>query len=288
MKLSRILLILGTIFFIQSNATAQHFEAGLLLGGSNYLGDLSSNSSRVYLDETRFAGGVFVRYNFGEFVAARLGFNYANISGHDANSNDPFIRNRNLSFKSNLFEFGVMGEFNILGYQPYALYKVFSPYIFVGLTATKFNPKTDYLGQTVALRPLGTEGQNLPQITESESYGNFLFSIPFGLGFKYAITDKINLGLEFGARRTFTDFLDDVSGSYVSFDELAAGGNVLSAELSNRSGEPVTTGTPRGDDTKADWYFISGFTISYNFIDNGLMGGRRGRRSNKGCKTGLF
>jgi len=272
--------------FLTTTTFAQHLEAGILVGGANYLGDLSSNSSRVYFDETRFAGGAFVRYNFSDYIAARIGFNYANISGHDSNANDAFIRSRNLSFQSSLLELGVMAEFNILGYQPYALYRVFSPYIFAGVTGAKFNPKTDFMGQTVDLRPLGTEGQNLPNVGGSNPYGDFLISIPFGFGLKYAITDKINIGLELGARRTFTDFLDDVSGNYVAADEF--GDNILAAELSNRSGQEVVTGTPRGDDTTADWYFIGGMTLSYNFLDNGLMGGRKSRRSRRGCKSSSF
>lgn len=285
-----------TIFtLLNTTIFAQHFEMGVLLGGSNYLGDLSNNSSKVYLDETRFAGGAFVRYNFGERLVARLSFNYAGISGNDFNSNDAAINARNLGFKSSLLELGVMGEFNILGYQPYGLYRVFSPYIFVGVTGTKFNPKANYEGEWVALQPLGTEGQGLPQYPEREAYNTTVITIPFGIGVKYAVTDKLNIGFEIGARRAFTDYLDDVSGTYVSSTELVADGNTLGAALSNRTGEltggepvVVPTGTARGDDTGADWYFITGVTVSYNFLDNGLMGGRKRGRSRKGCKSSSF
>jgi hypothetical protein len=185
----------------------------------------------------------------------------------------------------------VMGEFNILGYQPYGLYKVFTPYIFAGVTGTKFNPKANFEGEWVALQPLGTEGQGLSQYPDREEYKTITLTIPFGIGVKYAVTDKLNIGFEIGARRAFSDFLDDVSGTYVASTELAADGNTLGAALSNRTGElsggepvVVPTGTARGDDTDSDWYF----TVSYNFLDNGLMGGRKRGRSRKGCKSSSF
>ena len=277
------------------NLSAQHFEAGILLGGSNYLGDLSSNSSKIYMPETRFAGGAFARYNFGDFIAAKLAFNYAGVSGEDNNSNDPAIISRNLRVQSNILELGLTAEFNILGYQSYGLYRVFSPYIFVGISGFRFNPKANFAGQKVALQPLGTEGQGLVQYPERAPYNLTSFAIPFGLGFKYALSDKINIGLEIGARRTFTDYLDDVSGTYVAYNEILAGNGLLAAQLSNRTGEltgqeplDVVTGTQRGDDNGSDWFFITGLTISYNFLDNGLMGGRKRGRSRKGCRTSNF
>ena len=128
-----------------------------------------------------------------------------------------------------------------------------------------------------------------------DEYSLSAISIPFGIGVKYALSDKINLGLEMGARRTFTDFLDDVSGTYVSYPELLAGNGELAAALGNRTGELmesnepviVPTGTQRGDLKGQDWYFILGVTVSYNFLDNGLMGSRGRSRGKSGCKTGL-
>ncbi len=270
--------------------SAQHLEVGILLGGANYIGDLSNNSSNLYLKETKPAAGLFVRQNFNHLFTARLGFNWARVAGQDANvRNDDFVRNRNLSFRSNILEFALIGEFNILGYQPYGLARPFSPYLFVGVAGSKFNPQTRYLGNWEQLQPLGTEGQGMAGF--DEPYKRFAFAIPFGVGVKYALTDRINLGLELGARPTFTDYLDDVSGAYVSYPELLAGNGLLAAALGNRTGErtengePVIlpTGTQRGDSAKKDWYFILGVTASYNFLDNGLMGSRKrgGRRA--GC-----
>lgn len=268
---------------------AQHLEVGVLVGGANYVGDLSNNSSNLYLGETKLAAGAFVRQNFNHLFAARLSFNWARISGQDANvGNDDYVRDRNLSFRSSLLEFGLIGEFNILGYQPYALARPFSPYLFAGIAGTKFNPKARYQGDWVELQPLGTEGQGMQGF--DSPYKRFAFAIPFGVGVKYALTDQLNLGLELGARPTFTDYLDDVSGDYVAYPQLLAGNGQLAAALGNRTGElgngepvVVETGLQRGDDAKKDWYFILGLTVSYNFLDNGLMGSRRRGARRPGC-----
>ncbi|MCU0347885.1 MAG: DUF6089 family protein [Saprospiraceae bacterium] len=285
-KIIQILAIVGLPFAL----SAQHLEAGILLGGANYVGDLSNNSGNLYMKETKLAAGAFVRQNFNHLLALRLGFNWARVSGQDANvRNDDYVRNRNLSFRSSILEFSAIGEFNILGYQPYALARPFSPYIFVGVAGAKFNPKARYLGNWEELQPLGTEGQGMTGF--NDPYERFTISIPFGIGVKYALTDRINLGLELGARPTLTDYLDDVSGAYVSYPVLLAGNGELAAALGNRtgeltqSGEPaiVETGLQRGDEANKDWYFILGVTVSYNFLDTGLMGSRRrgGRRA--GC-----
>jgi opacity protein-like surface antigen len=275
-RLSRILVLL----LLPSFSFAQHFEAGILLGASNYVGDLSNNSSNLYLKETKPALGILGRYNFNDLFALRLGLNYTWVAGQDANvRNDDFVRSRNLSFRSSILEGALIGEINIPGYQPYGLYRPFSPYLFVGIAVAKFNPKARYEGNWVALQPLQTEG---------EAYSRVTAAIPFGFGVKYALTDKINIGLELGARATFTDYLDDVSGQYV-----AHSGELLSATLADRSGEinngvsRFAPGDQRGDASGNDWYFILGATVSYNFLDNGLMGGRKRGRSKAGCRTGL-
>ena len=123
----------------------------------------------------------------------------------------------------------------------------------------------------------------MAEYPDRRQYKQLDFSIPFGVGAKYALTDQWNIGIEIGARATFTDYLDDVSTTYVDLDVLAANNGTLAADLSNRSGLDVTSGTQRGDDGNNDWYFMSGIFISYNFSDNGLVGGRNRSRKKAGC-----
>ncbi len=269
---------------------SQHFEAGLLIGATNYLGDLSNNSGSLYLSETKPAFGVLAKYNFNHLLAIRAGANYTWVAGRDANvKNDDFVRMRNLSFRSSILEFSLIGEINLPGYQPYALSMPLSPYLFGGISFFSYKPRTRYQGNWVNLQPLGTEGQGMTGRDAKYSLSDI--AIPFGIGVKYALTDKINLGLELGARRTLTDYLDDVGGNYVTYPDLLAGNGQMAANLGNRTGElletnepvVVETGTQRGDLKGQDWYFILGATVTYNFMDNGLMGSRgRGKRK-AGC-----
>lgn len=265
-------------------------EAGVQVGVSNYLGDLAPSGLWTSLGETNFSAGVFGRYNIGKWASVKAGINYAKISAADS-SGDPTTSKeyRNLSFRSNIYEFSLTGEFNILGYQPYNLERVFSPYIFAGVAAYKFNPQAQLDGTWHDLQPLGTEGQG--QDGRPAEYKLLQVSIPFGAGVKYAINDKWNLGLELGLRKTFTDYLDDVSTTYVNPTELAATNGDLAAALTWRGNEingdaiAPTTGQGRGDSTNLDWYTISVITVSYNFTDNGLVGSRGRRRGKSGCPT---
>lgn len=265
--------------FLPSFLFAQHSEVGIMVGGSLYRGDLTQSESFVNLRETHVAFGGFYRYNMGDYVGIKLAINHGSISGYDSKSNDQIQQNRNLSFKSSVTEVALTGEFNILGFQPYGLYRPFSPYIFGGIAVFKFNPKTKYEGDWVALQNLGTEGAD---------YKLFQFGIPLGLGVKYALNDTWNIGLEAGARLTFTDYLDDVSTVFLDENTLLENGGELAVALGNRSSgdDAFQAGDPRGNPDKRDMYFIVGLTISYNFLDNGLVGFRnKFRGSRNGCRT---
>jgi len=275
------------ICYIPLFLNAQYFEAGLSVGGSNYLGELSSNSSKIELGETNIAAGVFVRYNLHRFVTLRLHGNYTILSGEDSNSRNEAIASRNLSFQTNLYEVGLVGEFNLLGYQPYNYVSAFSPYLFGGIAIYKFDPQAELDGQLYALQPLGTEGQNLEAFPERLPYELTQLAVPFGFGFKYALSEDINIGFEIGGRKIFTDYLDDVSLTYPDqelFDRVED--NEIAGLLSDRNlvNQGSNGGAARGDTKARDWYFISSFTISYNFSDNGLIGGRK-RGGKSGCVT---
>ncbi len=276
-------LMLFAVLILSLNCKAQHTEVGLFAGISNYQGDLSAGSFKGIFAQSRPSVGLFGRYNFNDFFAARLAFNYGQISSDDALSNNQAQIDRNLNFRSTILEFGAMGEINIPGFQPYALAKVFSPYVFVGIMGVYYNPKTSYENSWVKLQPLGTEGQGLAEYPDRKKYSKVNFSIPFGIGVKWAITDLIVIGFEAGPRKTFTDYLDDVSTTYVDYNVLAAGNGELAATLSNRTGELIEDGVGRGDSTNKDWYILYGVTVSYNFLDNGLIGGRRKSKRKSGC-----
>lgn len=272
------------LFFIALSPlflSAQHFEVGANIGISYYEGDLTVSTVGGRLDQVNFGGGGFIRYNINNHLAARASINYGRLSGEDGAERAA----RNLNFSTNVLEFALTGEFNILGYQPYNLERVFSPFVFAGVAIFNFDPTTVFEGQTVELQPLGTEGQGLAAFPDRKFYNLTQFAIPFGLGLKYALNDAWNVGLEGGIRLTFTDYIDDVSLTYPGRELLLETGGELAANLSDRSLDGAEAGGNRGNADVNDYYFFAGLTISYNFLDNGLVGSRGRRRSKTGCPT---
>jgi len=261
--------------------SAQHFELGANLGVSYYEGDLTVSTVGGRLDQINFGGGGFLRYNVNNYVAARVSVNYGRLSGEDRGDQAA----RNLNFSTNILEFALTGEFNILGYQPYNLERVFSPFVFAGVALFKYNPTTIYEGQTVELQPIGTEGQGLAAFPDRKPYNLTQFAIPLGAGLKYALNDAWNVGIEGGIRVTFTDYIDDVSLTYPGRELLLENGGEIAADLSDRSIGGRAAGSGRGNPGVNDYYFFAGVTISYNFIDNGLVGSRGRRKGKTGCPT---
>jgi len=266
-------------------AKAQTLEAGIMVGLSNYQGDLGPDELSQSFSNLHAAYGGFLRYNINNHLTARFNIFHGKISGEDASSDTPGRQARNLSFRNNILEFGLTAEFNILGFQPYNLERVFSPYIFAGFAVFRHNPEAFFEGEWVELQPLGTEGQGLSDEPDKAFYKLTRFAIPIGGGVKYAINDKWNVGLEGGVRRALTDYLDDVSTTYPNLETLSRERGELAASLSNRSTTPTVAGQGRGDSSNNDWYFMGGITISYNFGDNGLVGIRGKNRKKSGCPT---
>ncbi len=288
--MKKVLLILLTlnVFILQQSATAQ-LEAGLSVGLSTYQGDLAPSSISGSFSQLHFSGGVFGRYNINNFLAAKVAVNYAKLSADDANAASESQQSRNLSFRSNVFEGAITAEFNILGYQPYNFERTFSPYVFAGVGYFHFDPQAFYDNEWIDLQPLGTEGQGLDGF--DEPYKLWEINIPLGIGVKYAINDQWNVGLEVGLRKTFTDYIDDVSGLYGDNAVITAGNGELAGILNDRAGEitnePIIRRetSQRGNAERDDTYIIGAVFISYNFSDNGLVGGRSKSRKKTGCPT---
>lgn len=266
--------------FLIADTTAQT-ALGIHAGVSFYQGDLSPENSITSVGRVRQAFGGFARFAHHPMLSTRLGLSYGYFEAADADATDIGRRNRNLSFQTNVFEVSYVAEYNILGFQP-TRRKRFSPYLFGGVAGFYFNPKTRYEGRLYELQPLGTEGQGMP--TFGQPYSLVQIAIPMGVGLKFALSDDITLTLELGGRKLFTDYFDDVSGSYVNFRELAAGNGELAAALGNRTGEllgteplDVPTGTRRGSNVYNDWYFMGTIGLAWN-----LNGGGFGRNQ-MGC-----
>lgn len=282
------LVIILVIALAPFGLMAQSYEAGLTLGGSSYQGDLSPEAVNLSTGKIHPSLGLFFRYNFNKYLSARANFSYGKISGDDALSKDESRTGRNLSFQSNLIEFGITGELNIFGFQPKGLQGRYSPYLFGGIAVFRFNPETEYNGELVELQPLGTEGQGMEGF--ADRYKLTQIAIPMGAGMKFAISERLTIGAEIGFRRTFTDYLDDVSGTYVAYNELLNGNGELAAILADRRGELIDDGNDvpivvaetgvqfRGNPDEPDWYAIGNFTISYTFYPGNGLGKSRSKK----------
>jgi len=267
--MNRLLTIL--IFTLLSQiGFGQYFEVGAFLGASNYKGDLNDATALVP-HEYNHAIGVSIRYNANRYLSLKSNLFKGQISGDDSNSNFVETQMRNLNFRANIVEFSTQFEFNLL---PYAMRekKISAPYLFVGAGGMYFNPQAQVRGNWVDLQPLGTEGQGYPGLSNETLYSKYQVVVPMGIGFKFSLNEKINLGFEFGARKTFTDYLDDVSGLYPDLEALAQV-NPRAAQLSFRTPEqmqmnlPNPAGQERGNSADQDWYYFMGFTISVNMTD---------------------
>lgn len=249
--------------FSAYKAKAQYDEVGVMLGGANYKGELSRHTFNT--DFIHPAGGVFYRHNWNRRWSWKLELNLGKVSGDDAFANTAFEVDRNLSFYSTIFEVSPQIEFNFLPFETGRNDYPFSPYLFTGIAIFHFNPKTKFNGAEVELQPLGTEGQGL---NGRKKYKRLQFAIPIGGGIKVSV-GKIGIGIEVGARRTYTDYLDDVSTLYPDLNALAAANGGVAAALSDRSYSRGDTTAAvlnpymkqRGNVSDKDWYLFGGITI---------------------------
>jgi len=258
-----ITLFLGIPLFAQKNTKSA--EIGVFLGGSYYIGDL--NPLHHFNEFTKPAGGIIFRYNFNPRLAARANVLVGSIQGDDSYSNSVGQQQRNLNFKSPITEGSVQLEFNFLDYQIGNEKRKFTPYIFFGLGVFQFNPQGEFNGNWVALQPLGTEGQGLQGGASKKKYKLVQMSIPFGVGVKANLSKSIGLSIEWGMRKTFTDYLDDVSKRYYDPVLIAAARGTTAATMSDKSigTDPnyTNTGRQRGNSTTKDWYSFAGIVLSF-------------------------
>jgi len=267
MQKARILSLLSFLVFWSAftiPSLAQPHEIGLFLGGASYYGDVGKDKMHV---PENTCGGIFFRYNFNRHFSLRGNLLHGNIEGADSLSDLPFRYNRNLSFHSEIYESSIWLEFNFL---PHIIGKrgLHSFYVFAGIGGFLFNPKAELNGNWYELQPLSTEGQGTSQRPGTEPYSLFSMNIPFGVGYKVNIGRSVCIGLETGFRRTYTDYLDDVSTTYVDRFVLASEKGIVAALLSDRSlsgGDNVNV--QRGERTNNDWYVFTGITVSIKVFD---------------------
>lgn len=199
----------------------QNSEIGIGLGGLSYTGDLHRGYKFL---KNRPAATIFYRHTFSNAVSIRGGFTGGQLVGSDDKPMDEFAAARNREFDLLMLEGAVTIEYNFLDFLHSKSFTNYSPYLFLGIGAfTMFGEES-----------------------RGNKYKKIQPSIPLGVGMKFLLDPRWQLGVEFGARKTFFDYLDNVSG----FDETAS-----------KKGQNYQY----GNQFDQDWYYFVGVTLSYTF-----------------------
>jgi hypothetical protein len=261
-----------------------HWEVGGSLGASNYLGDIGGleQTRRDFVadlkfSQTHFAINGFGRYKVHPNISLGAFLTYGRISGKDKLSTNPGRVGRNLNFRNDLWELTVDGQFffyevNDIG-RAYRYRNDFRAFVFAGVGGLFHNPKGQLNGEGdwIKLQPLTTEGVH---------YSRLQFVIPSGVGFYFTVSKQHRIGWELGWRKTFTDYLDDISTVYADPKTLP---NQQSVDMANQShfvltnssepslqnyGPPSNlTNGKRGDPTHNDSYMFT--MVSYSYVIKG-------------------
>ncbi len=233
-------------------------EIGIMLGGTYYIGDL--NPTKHFSSLTRPAGGIIFRHNLNMRFALAGSILFGSVQGIDERSSSFEQQQRNLSFRSTIYELAVRGEFNFIEYKIGVDKHQFTPFMFLGVGVFDMNPKASFGNQWVPLQPLHTEGQ-------TKAYSKIQMAIPFGAGVRVNLAKRIGLVAEWGMRKTFTDYIDDVSTVYANPADLATYG-ALSAAVADRSNVGAANiGRQRGNPRNKDWYSFAGITLTFQLAD---------------------
>jgi hypothetical protein len=210
------LFVFSFFLLISATVTAQRSEIGFGIGTLNYTGDLVRNYNFKY---SKPAATVFYRSNLSKVVSFRAAFTAGQI-GASEKPIDAFAVNRNASFNLFLLEASTVMEYHFLNWRETKRFVRFTPYLFAGL----------------GLFGISGDAQ------KNAEYSNVQGSIPFGAGVKYIYNPKWYLSLEFGIRKTFFDYLDNIS-----------------------AGDPRDKNYQYGNPNDNDNYYFLGITLTRTF-----------------------
>ena len=313
-------LVLICVFFASSfksfsqsiTAGNGRFEIGLALGPLFYLGDLGGNQGLgknnlkdVNFPLTKISKGLFLNVYPAEWLGLRLALNQGKLEAYDHIIKDKggaesFRKLRNLQFQSNMFEvYGAIEFYPTYFFEKYdGLKGKLRPYGLAGFGIFKFNPKGEYIDPTtgasrwVELAPLHLEGQGFIEYPERQPYKLTSFEMPLGVGFKYYFQENKYVGFEVTHRKSFTDYVDDVSTTYIDanlFDKYLTPENAaIARQLYYRENfNPATIGQTRnppdveeqrGDPKDNDSFFSSIIRFGWRLNDKNSPEGRAARQ----------
>lgn len=245
-----------------SSAFSQNFHFAARFGMSSYQGDLKKNSLSV--SQPGLMGSLGARYDLTERITARSYLSYGRLRADDKKGSED-MKMRNLNFKSNLLEFELSAQYSLFSLNE----RWWSPYVFAGIGLYHFKPYTEVDGEDKTfLKPLSTEGQGF--LADVKEYKLTQFSIPLGIGAQYALNEDMRIGLELGYRKTFNDYIDDVSTNYVDQTALLNARGQTAVDFAWRgdevgSGPYPPAGVSRGNPGGNDSYLFISLTYTVRF-----------------------
>lgn len=271
-----VLIIVSVLLGLTSEAQFNQ-DYGVIVGVATHRGDINSTGGFFGGSAASPTIGGYYRYKFSSLISARGQLQWARLTGDDKNADEVARQVRNLNFRTTLIEIAAIGEVHILDIKDFGStgrYNVFfNVYGFAGVAMTYYNPQGQRPSndEWVDLRPLQTEG---------EKYSSWTPAFPIGVGAHFTFNRKWRLGAELGYRFTLTDYLDDVSGNYLTTAEYESGDPLtyemavkVDQDLANQNPDlfpqpyPGAGGGVRGGPDANDSYFFG--TVNVGFLIRG-------------------
>lgn len=254
-------------------------DLGASFGIMNSLTDLGSKKTQgiknitegINWKNSKASFGGYIMAMYREKIGLRLEATYGEVSGADsvlksAKATPGSRYDANLSFKSKIADLQLAVEIHPLMFLNYDETEppLLSPYAVIGAGFYSFDPQAKLNGQWYSLQPLRTEGQGFDEYSDRTPYKLSQFNISAGMGLKYEISSLFNARLEVNHRFLFTDYLDDVSTTYIDpslFNKyLPVHVASVAQQLYSRKGELKPAGTTnvgdqRGSPNSNDAFF---------------------------------
>ncbi len=287
-----------TNFNTQRNWSLNKKEIMFGFGATQFTGDLGGKDQigkdyslrDIDLPATGIGGMVGFRYRFHPYWATTTSLNIGMLRGNDAYTNEIIRESRNLHFRSMVFELSQRIECIVLANEKFgARYKIpghkgfknhnEQVYFFTGAGISYFNPKAQYQGSWIALRPLNTEGQGMADGARKTL--PITATIPLGVGARFGVGRMWRFGLEATYVKTFSDYIDDVHGTYYDPSKLG------SAEAQYLSNPAIANtgwfapGQQRGDKQNDAYYYLN-IVVQRNITYRDYARQRRSYQWNRG------
>ena len=224
----RILLLILLLVNGISTYAQRALDIGVMFGGLYYIGDI--NPSRPF-HSTEFGAGIFVRQNLNNRWAVRANLLVGSLSASDEAFSVTYQQVRNISFDTPLLELVAQAEFNFLPYK---------------LGATRNNS---------SFTPYFATGFGF--LLVSSSVNPYQFTIPFGIGMKFALSKQLEIGFEWSLRKTFSDYVDNLSGKEYDEHNMAVSSRTNHKQLAFFY--------------EKDWYSFAGIFITYKIFQSGSV-----------------